>query len=217
MKKILITFMTLSVIIFANAQESRNNGFFISAGTDFSINEKEGNSYNPTKFIGATISGGYKFFLLKGLFVAPELSAYFESHKTDPSHSYIYFLNETTPDTNIDNFHIPKQAGHTSEFGLGISAIFGYNFICNKSFSLDLFTGPYFNYKLTQCEDSDAKVYKDTFYRPSFRWKFGIGLNYWNMFINTSFNLATSDLYKTSNNTYIKETNSFSIKIGYNF
>lgn len=191
----------LLAFIPATAQNAWENGFYVHALWNRAIENHKTHLNDPLNFQGVTAAGGYRFFLVKGLFVVPEFDLYFESHDLEIIDALPPFGHPVTP--NIDPYSV--------EFGVGVAGLAGYRIPCNKLLSLDIYTGPYFNCAIFQ-QQKQCNFKNKVFNYPSLRWRFGVGVNIWRLAIKAAVEVGCTKAYYDC-----REANTATLGIGYNF
>ncbi len=172
MRKILLTIaMAVGMAGIAQAQEFWKSGFTAGASYNFTTANDGTDEYSA--FSGTTISGGYKHYLVKGLFIHTELSFYYEDHK---------------PTLLLG---VSNNGSHATETGLGLDVKAGYTLCPWEKVSLDIFTGPYYSYAWDMHETMVGDRHLDLDYnKSSLRWRFGVGVNVWKMSLRASYDLS---------------------------
>ncbi len=204
MKKLVLIIAFLAAMS-VQAQEHWRSGFTVGVEGNFSM--KDGGDVWK-EFKGSTITGGYKWYAVKGLFVKPSLSVYYESHEPG------MLLNTPPP-----GYPLPQLTGsHGTEVGLGLSALVGYTVPAGRLVSLEFFTGPYYSYGIDQHISykyaDDVSHWIGEYNRSSFRWKFGVGVNVWKFAVNVSYDVSALKVGDFGDN---RESNVLSVGVGYNF
>ena len=115
------------------------------------------------------------------VFITPHLSGYYYGHKD-------VYLDRDYVDPDLDPAHQANKGSQYDsdlygspadfhEWGLGLSALFGYTFPMTSFSSIDLFTGPESRCAISsKCEYMNALP--QMFNRWLIRWKVGAGYNY---------------------------------------
>lgn len=219
MKKLLVIAAIALATLPMAAQDHWRNGFSVGAEGNFSLlkddavkSQLNGESFNDFK--GSTISGSYTAFLVKGLFVRPQVAFYYEAH----GHPQI---TEAIPPVGITFPKGPSDKDdHTTEVGIGVACFGGYRFPIAK-LSLDVLTGPYYGIAINQHETFQTRHYFDLYNKSSLRWRFGVGLNVWKLTVSASFDVGMLQ-QKAYNDTLWewteeKESNVVSVGLSYNF
>ncbi len=180
------------------AVAQHNNHFTVDLNFNKSIKGDDGYAEKELDFWGISATGGYRFYLIKGLYITPEVTLYYEKHKNQHVSEW----------TNIDGGHNEiinsDERDWTSEAGLGLGGMMGYNLKCDNLRRIDIFTGPYFDCSFVQKDESIN--------RPSFKWRFGAAFSISRIYIKGSFDLALTNLMDN-----LGEANSYSVGIGYHF
>ena len=216
MKKLILIVAFLAAVS-VQAREHWRSGFTVGLEGNFILKD---DIYGWQNFKGSTITGGYKWYVVKGLFVKPALSVYYESHEP--------FVIDNLPPPG---YPLPKVLDwHAMEMGLGLSALVGYTVPAGRLVSLEFFTGPYYSYGIDQhetykrettvvCGNELCRGIRTThwigdFNRSSFRWKFGVGVNVWKFAVNVSYDVSA---LKPDDRRDDRESNVLSVGLGYNF
>ena len=197
MKRIL-TFVLVALAGMTAVMAQRSNHFTVDL--NFSKTTKGGGyAKEPLDAWGISATGGYRFYLVKGLYITPEATLYYENH----DHGVVYGTPETE---DLDGVKLEKDdRDRTSEAGIGLGGMVGCNLICDRFYtSIDIFTGPYFDCALVQKDD--------WLNRPSFKWRFGAAVSFSRVYIKASIDLALTNLMDD-----INEHNAFNVGVGYHF
>ena len=204
MKK-LVLIIALLAAVSVQAQEHWRSGFSVGVEGNFTLKD---DIYGWQNFKGSTITGGYKWYVVKGLFLKPALSVYYESHEPG------MLLNTPPP-----GYPLSQMTGsHGTEVGLGLTALVGYTVPTGRLVSLEFFTGPYYSYGIDQHISfkyvDGVSNWIGEYNRSSFRWKFGVGVNVWKFAVNVSYDVSA---LKPDDRRDDRESNVLSVGLGYNF
>ena len=198
MKRIL-TFVLIALAGISAAMAQPSNHFTVDLNFNKSMSVKDGGyALEPLDFWGISATGGYRFYLIKGLYITPEATLYYENH----DHGVVYGPLELV---GVDGVKLEKDdRNRTSEAGIGLGGMLGCNLICSDIHSIDIFTGPYFDCAFLQKDD--------LINRPSFKWRFGAAITFSHVYIKGAFDLSLTNLMDD-----LGESNSFTVGIGYHF
>lgn len=215
MKKI-ITFLFVMLSCWTYAQNIRYNHFTADVDYNWSVGDFNNEyGYRGLDFWGIAATGGYRFYMIDGLYISPQVSLYYENHKLDRIYRDIPWGIDATRSVSINPDEgeeiSNKSKSHSYEIGFGLGGMVGYNIICGKYRSIDFFTGPYFN-----CAFKQEEVYKGLkcglYNKPSMRWRFGVAFNFWRIAVKGSFDLSLTNQYEN-----LGEANVVNVGIGYHF
>ncbi len=206
MKRGLILMLMSIVAMSLAAQNLRDNHFTVDASYNWAVGYDD--IYKPLEFKGATLTGGYRFYPYKGLYLSSEVSLYYEDHELS-SLDISLPPGEDVPESHWDHeYHF--------EVGFGLAEMVGYNINLPRNVSIDLFTGPYFNCSIKQ-KLYQHGIRKSEFNKTSWRWRFGGAVNVWRISLKCWYDLALTDLYDNSYFISYKEANVMNVGIGYHF
>ena len=83
MKKI-ITFLFVMLSCWTYAQNIRHNHFTADVDYNWSVGDFNNEyGYRGLDFWGIAATGGYRFYMIDGLYISPQVSLYYENHKLD--------------------------------------------------------------------------------------------------------------------------------------
>lgn len=207
---VLILFLLTTMSIFA--QNERRNHFGIRADitANYGLDVKDPFYCKQNIGMGGSINGTYKFYLKKnaGWYIEPEVSLFY---------SVLQYTWEGWFFWDADSNSREKKNQY-QEFGIGTSAIFGYDFKIGRKTSLELFTGPDFRYSLyrgfVSNELNNQMEGVDLYRVAQFRWRIGVGVNH------RSFNYSLSispDITWHQHLGVDKKYMNLSLGVGYNF
>ena len=196
MKRIL-TFVLVIVAGLSVAVAQRSNHFTVDLNFNKSIKGDDGYEQKQLDFWGISVTGGYRFYLIKGLYITPEVTLYYENHRHEHIYEYIRGSSKQT-------ISYADERNRTSEAGIGLGGMLGCNLICSDIHSIDIFTGPYFDCSFVQKDD--------LINHPSCKWRFGAAFTFSRIYIKGAFDLSLTNLMDN-----IGESNSFTVGIGYHF
>ena len=213
MKKLVLIIAFLAAVS-VQAQEHWRSGFTVGVEGNFTLKDHNGD-VEWREFKGSTISGGYKWYAVKGLFIKPTVSFYYERHDFDiQKYSWDCVWIDNNGQSHGCPSIIKEEGNHSMEFGIGVSAIVGYTVPTSRIAGLEFFTGPYYSFGIDQHVNINAYKRSNEYNRSSLRWKFGIGMNIWRINVNVSYDCQTLKLKDYSNQ---REFNVLSVGLGYNF
>lgn len=212
MKRITVFMMAIGLAFSFVAQERWESHFMAGASAGFTVGSKSNDKLSHREYAdywGTSITGGYKWFVHKGLFILPELSFYYENHDA----------------AGIDGVGASAVDGsmHASETGFALDAMVGYSIPCSKNNSIDFMTGPYFacafdqhdTTKITRIDGTTESFHiTDLANTTSFRWRFALGVNVWRMTVKAAYDVSVTDL-KTGYDG--REHHVLSLGVAYNF
>ncbi len=198
MKRIL-TFVLILVAGLSVAMAQRSNHFTVELNFNKTIKDDEYVKKQLDAW-GISATGGYRFYLIKGFYITPEVSLYYENHK----HEHVRNLGQIIVGGVNDNLDDVDDRDRTSEVGIGLGGMLGYNLMCDDVRSIDIFTGPYFDCAFVQKDD--------LINHPSFKWRFGAAFSFSRFYVKGSFDLALTNLMDG-----VGEANAFNVGIGYHF
>ena len=208
MKRIL-TFMLVVLAGMSVAMAQRSNHFTVDLNFNKTIKGGDGYTDKALNAWGISATGGYRFYVVKGFYITPEVTLYYENHKHEHIYSYIGADGKPAdgpvyggPDNG--SYVLADGRDRTSEAGIGLGGMLGYNLVCSDVRSIDIFTGPYFDCAFVQKDD--------LINHPSFKWRFGAAFSFSRFYIKGSFDLALTNLTDG-----IGEANMVNAGIGYHF
>ena len=188
------------------AQDHWRNHFGVEASGNFTVGKDNVGEFS--RFRGVTVGGNYKWFLVKGLFLRPELTVYYENH----DESILDFSGEMEEHYNQAR---DGSGNHSTEVGIGLATMIGYRIPVSKLISYDFFTGPYYSVALDQHETLYGRHYINEYNRSSLRWRVGVGVNVWRIKVGASFDWSLLKLDRKYSDD--RENNVVNISLGYNF
>lgn len=188
-------------------QEHWRSGFTVGVSGDFTVDSGK-DSFDWQKFWGTTVSGGYKWYAVKGLFVKPEVTLGYENHDFN------------TPEWDGASDPYPHgRVTHSTEVTLGVAATAGYTIPASWLIRYSIMTGPRYNYGINQHEKTDKDRHNINRYsRSSLRWRFGFGVEIWRISVWGAYDIG---LLKEKEIEYdfinAREQNVVSVGLDYKF
>lgn len=155
----------------AMAFEPRKDGYVMSVNANFGLKVNEFGAPDESKYWGLTLTGGYRKYMVRGLYLQPQVSVFFEDH----SQFAAYFDYPGSGDVDI----------YIRRGGLGIGGQAGYTLLASEGNSLEFSTGPYLN-----CSIFQKQKFGTDLRRLSLRWRFGLAYFIGRVGIQATFDLS---------------------------
>ncbi len=202
---VVVALTTMLCGIFAQGTKKVwQDAFFAEVDYNFALNtnnfiDKGYYNQRPHSF---SVSGGYQWFIIKGLYVQPSVLLFFgqEKHGRGP----------------LDGGYAKEVTFTFKEYGVGVNALAGYSFPIKSTNSLNIFTGPKATYAFRFDEEYDSAIQHNCHHkRMMWYWSLGAQFNLFNHY----YAKASIDFGLVKQNFYYSQTkfNRLEFGIGYRF